>query len=45
LLANIALSVLDDYFVQAWQQTMSDHNAVPASTQGTGELAAHSIRR
>ncbi len=27
LLANIALSVLDDYFIQAWQQTMSDHNA------------------
>ena len=26
LLANIALSTLDDYFVQAWQQTMSDHN-------------------
>jgi RNA-directed DNA polymerase len=27
LLANIALSVLDDHFVQAWQQTMGDHNA------------------
>ena len=27
LLANIALSVLDDYYVEAWQQTMGDHNA------------------
>jgi Reverse transcriptase (RNA-dependent DNA polymerase) len=26
LLANIVLSTLDDYFVQTWQQTMSDHN-------------------
>lgn len=27
LLANIALSVLDDYFVAQWQATMKDHNA------------------
>lgn len=27
LLANIALSVLDDYFVAAWQSTMKDGNA------------------
>lgn len=27
LLANIALSVLDDYFVAQWQSTMKDHNA------------------
>jgi RNA-directed DNA polymerase len=27
LLANIALSVLDDYYVEAWRQTMGDHNA------------------
>jgi RNA-directed DNA polymerase len=34
LLANIALSVLDDYFVQAWQQTMSDHNAYRRRRKG-----------
>lgn len=27
LLANIALSVLDDYFVAQWQAAMKDHNA------------------
>jgi RNA-directed DNA polymerase len=27
LLANIALSVLDDYYVDVWQRTMADHNA------------------
>jgi retron-type reverse transcriptase len=27
LLANIALSVPDDYFVEQWRTTMKDHNA------------------
>jgi len=26
LLANIALSVLDEFYVETWQQTMGDHN-------------------
>ena len=46
LLANIALSALDDHFTQQWQTTMGNEQQRPKRRrQRPGELATHPLRR
>ena len=44
LLANIALSVLDEHFVGAWEAMGDSHSAGATPTQGPGQLPPRPLR-